>query len=206
VQHLLATLGASGRGAWVKRGLDLAFAAAGLALTAPLFGLIALAIRLDSPGPVFFVQERLGRLQTPFRCLKFRTMYDGAELRTGPVWTTAGDPRITRVGRILRRSRLDELPQLINVLRGEMALVGARPIRKYFADQLAKDIPLYNARFLFKPGLTGLAQVNQNYVSTYSEQHIKFFFEYYYIRNWSVILDIKVVLLTAWVMLRMRGG
>ena len=206
VQHLLATLAASGREERVKRTLDLVLSVLGLIVTAPLFGLIALVVRLDSPGPIFFVQERLGRLRAPFRCVKFRTMCDGAELRTGPVWAAEDDPRITRVGRVLRRSRLDELPQLINVVWGEMSLVGPRPIRACFADQLAGDIPLYDARFLLQPGLTGWAQVNDKYVSTHVAQKRKFSYEYYYIRNRSIPLDLFVLLMTIWVMVKMKGG
>lgn len=206
IERLLAVLATSGRGERLKRGLDLVLSALGLVVLAPLLGVIALAVRLDSPGPVFFVQERLGRLRVPFRCIKFRTMCDGAERRTGPVWASEDDPRITRVGRLLRRSRLDELPQLLNVVRGEMSLVGARPIRAYFADQLAREIPLYDARFLLRPGVTGWAQVHDNYVSTYSGQKKKFLHDYHYLRNRSTPLDLLVLLMTILVMVRMKGG
>jgi lipopolysaccharide/colanic/teichoic acid biosynthesis glycosyltransferase len=161
---------------------------------------------LDSPGRVLFVQDRLGRWRVPFRCLKFRTMCEDAERDTGPVWATAGDPRITRVGQFLRKSRMDELPQLINVMRGEMSIVGTRPIRHYFAEQLAQLIPFYDVRFLEKPGLTGWAQVKYQYSSSFTEQIEKFYYDYYYIRNRSISLDVYVMLLTVAVMVRMKGA
>jgi exopolysaccharide biosynthesis polyprenyl glycosylphosphotransferase len=205
-QHLLEALEADRPESRGKRILDVVLASAGLALLAPLFGLIALAIKLDSPGRVFFVQHRLGRWRVPFRCLKFRTMCEDAERDTGPVWATVNDPRITRVGQFLRKSRMDELPQLVNVLRGEMSIVGTRPIRHYFAEQLAELIPFYDVRFLEKPGLTGWAQVKYQYSSSFTEQIEKFYFDYYYIRNRSISLDLYVMLLTAVVMVRMKGA
>jgi exopolysaccharide biosynthesis polyprenyl glycosylphosphotransferase len=206
VQHLLEALEADTPDARCKRLVDLMLASAGLVLLAPLFCLIALAIKVDSPGRVFFVQDRLGRWRKPFRCLKFRTMCEDAERHTGPVWASADDPRITRVGRFLRKSRMDELPQLINVLRGEMSIVGTRPIRHYFADQLAGLIPFYDVRFLEKPGLTGWAQVKYQYSSSFTEQIEKFYYDYYYIRNRSIALDLYIMLLTVAVIVRMKGA
>jgi exopolysaccharide biosynthesis polyprenyl glycosylphosphotransferase len=205
VLHLLEALDADSPDARFKRLLDVALSSAGLVLLAPLFCLIALAIKVDSPGRVFFVQDRLGRWRAPFKCLKFRTMCEDAERHTGPVWATADDPRITRVGRFLRKSRMDELPQLINVLRGEMSIVGARPIRHYFAEQLAGLIPFYDVRFLEKPGLTGWAQVKYRYSSSFTEQIEKFYYDYYYIRNRSMSLDLYIMLLTVTVIVRMKG-
>jgi exopolysaccharide biosynthesis polyprenyl glycosylphosphotransferase len=206
VQHLLEALDADNPAPRLKRLLDLMLASAGLVLLAPLFCLIALAIKVDSPGRVFFVQDRLGRWRKPFRCLKFRTMCEDAERHTGPVWASADDPRITRVGRFLRKSRMDELPQLINVLRGEMSIVGTRPIRHYFAEQLAALIPFYDVRFLEKPGLTGWAQVKYQYSSSFTEQIEKFYYDYYYIRNRSISLDLYIMLLTVAVIVRMKGA
>ena len=206
VQHLLEALDADRPDPRYKRLLDVMLASAGLVLLAPLFCLIALAIKVDSPGRVFFVQDRLGQWRVPFRCLKFRTMCEDAERHTGPVWASADDPRITRVGRFLRKSRMDELPQLINVLRGEMSIVGTRPIRHYFAEQLAGLIPFYDVRFLEKPGLTGWAQVKYQYSSSYTEQIEKFYYDYYYIRNRSVSLDLYIMLLTVAVIVRMKGA
>jgi exopolysaccharide biosynthesis polyprenyl glycosylphosphotransferase len=206
IQHLLEALAADSSDERAKRAIDLVLASAGLVLLAPLFCLIALAIKVDSPGRVFFVQDRLGRWRKPFGCLKFRTMCEDAERHTGPVWASADDPRITRIGRFLRKSRMDELPQLINVLRGEMSIVGTRPIRHYFAEQLADLIPFYEVRFLEKPGLTGWAQVKYQYSSSFTEQIEKFYYDYYYIRNRSIALDLYIMLLTVAVMIRMKGA
>lgn len=206
IQHLLEALDADSPGRGLKRALDVAVAGIALFLLAPLFGVVSLAIKLDSEGPVFLVQERLGRWRAPFPCLKFRTMCNDAERHTGPVWASANDPRITRVGRFLRKSRMDELPQLINVLRGEMSLVGTRPIRHYFAEQLADLIPFYDLRFLERPGLTGWAQVRYRYSSSFTEQIEKFYYDYYYIRNRSIALDLYIMLLTVAVMVRMKGA
>lgn len=205
VDHLLEVLDADSEGRRIKRAFDVAVAGMGLLALAPLLGLIALAIKLDSPGRVLFPQERVGQWRRPFRCLKFRTMCEDAERLTGPVWAADNDPRVTRIGRFLRKSRMDELPQLINVLRGEMSLVGARPIRRYFAEQLAEMIPFYDLRFVEKPGLTGWAQVKYRYSSSFTEQIEKFYFDYYYIRNRSVALDVYIMLLTASVVVRLKG-
>jgi exopolysaccharide biosynthesis polyprenyl glycosylphosphotransferase len=205
VDHLLEVLDADSRGRRIKRALDVLVAGIALLWLAPLLCLIALAIKLDSPGTVLFVQERLGCWRRPFSCLKFRTMCQDAERLTGPVWAAANDPRITRVGWFLRKSRMDELPQLINVLRGEMSLVGTRPIRGYFAEQLADIIPFYDLRFLEKPGLTGWAQVKYRYSSSFTEQIEKFYFDYYYVRNRSLALDLYIMFLTVAVVVRMKG-
>jgi exopolysaccharide biosynthesis polyprenyl glycosylphosphotransferase len=180
----------------VKRVMDFAVGALGLALTSPLMALIALLIQLDSKGPVLFRQERLGRYRRGFQCLKFRTMVDQAEEETGPVWSSLEDPRLTSVGRWLRRLRLDELPQLINVLRGDMSLIGPRPIRAHFADQLSERIPLYELRFSLRPGLTGWAQVNQGYANTESSQVEKFEYDLFYIQNVSMLIDSMILIKT----------
>lgn len=205
VDHLLSTLAAGQSEPRVKRLVDVLLGSLGLLVTLPLFAAIAVAIRLDSPGPIFFGQERLGRLRVPFSCLKFRTMRHDAERSTGPVWALPDDPRITRVGRFLRRSRLDELPQLMNVVRGEMSIVGARPIRRHFADQLAAQVPFYDIRFLQKPGLTGWAQIKHGYSSTFAEQVEKFYHDYYYIRNYSLWLDFHIIMMTGGEIIRMKG-
>lgn len=179
-----------------KRLLDVSISALAMILLLPLMGLVALLIRLDSPGPALFRQERLGRFRRPFECLKFRTMVTGAESRTGPVWSSPQDPRITRVGKWLRRLRMDELPQFINVLKGDMSLIGPRPIRAHFADQLAREIPLYELRFALKPGLTGWAQVNHSYADSRESQIEKFEYELFYIQNASLVLDIMILVMT----------
>lgn len=180
----------------IKRLLDIFISAMALIFLLPLMGLVVLLIKLDSPGPALFRQERLGRFRRPFQCLKFRTMVTGAESRTGPVWSSPEDPRITRVGKWLRRLRLDELPQFINVLKGDMSLIGPRPIRAHFADQLAREIPLYELRFALKPGLTGWAQVNHSYADSRESQIEKFEYELFYIQNASLVLDIMILVMT----------
>ncbi len=179
-----------------KRILDITLSGLLIMLLAPLLIIIAIAISLDSKGKIFFVQERLGLERKPFGCFKFRTMVKGAESQSGPVWSSEGDPRITRVGRILRSCRLDELPQLWNILHGDMSFVGPRPIREYFAEQLAEKIPFYGLRFSVKPGLTGWAQVNYDYAGSEEGQLEKFQYELFYIQNMSLFLDLLTVFKT----------
>jgi len=180
----------------VKRIMDILTSGIGLFLTLPAIGLIAILIKITSKGAVFFVDERLGKHQKPFRLFKFRTMVADAEKETGPVWARKNDPRVTPVGRILRKSRLDELPQLLNILKGDMSIVGPRPIRKYFADQLTKKYPYYYLRFYVKPGLTGWAQVKGDYGDSMEGQLRKLEFELFYIHEYSLLLDFKILLLT----------
>lgn len=189
----------------IKRIIDIIFSIFILILTFPLFILISLAIKLDSKGSVFYLQERLGIRKRPFTCYKFRTMEMQAENETGPVWSSKNDPRITRVGKLLRQIRLDELPQLWNVLKGDMSFVGNRPIRKYFADQLSEQIPFYDLRFLIKPGLSGWAQVNHGYSGSSEEQIEKFQYELFYIKNMSLFLDLFIIFKTAKTVLQ-KGG
>ena len=173
-------------------------------LAVVLVSLAAVTIKLTSRGPVFFVQERLGRLGLPFPCFKLRTMVVKAEQGT-PQWAVEQDPRITWVGRILRRIRLDELPQLYNVWRGEMSLVGPRPIRHHFATLLAQEEPCYQLRFVAKPGLTGWDQVHNGYPSTLEAQIRKFHFDLYYLRHASLWLDLLVLWKTLRVILKGNG-
>jgi len=187
-----------------KRVFDILLASTLLVITSPLFVMIAAATKLDSRGSVFFVQERLGIGKKAFRCVKFRTMVEDAEAKSGPVWSTGKDPRITRVGRFLRKSRLDELPQFWNVLKGDMSFVGPRPIREHFANKLAEKIPFYGLRFSVKPGLSGWAQVNHDYAGSEEGQLEKFQYELFYIQNISFFLDLLVVFKTVQKMF--RGG
>jgi len=189
----------------LKRAFDLFFALCLLPFALPVFLLAALAVKLNSRGPVLFVQERLGQNEVPFRLYKMRTMIDDAERLTGPQWSSRDDPRITRVGRILRKLRLDELPQLYNVLRGDMSVVGPRPIRKHFADILAGEIPYYRLRFLVKPGLTGWAQVNHDYAGSNAGQSEKQQYDVFYLIHQSFSLDLYIFFKTIRVMVRGRG-
>jgi len=178
----------------IKRGIDICISGVGLALLAIPLGLTALLVRLTSRGPVFYRQERMGLDGKSFSIVKFRSMFDDAERETGPVWTVPNDPRVTSFGRLLRRSNLDELPQLWNVLRGDMSIVGPRPERPHFVEQFKHRIPQYMLRHKVKAGLTGWAQVNGWRGNTPLEKRIEY--DLYYIENWSVRLDLKIMWLT----------
>ena len=187
----------------MKRTFDLVLSLAGLALLLPLLLAVALWVKFDSHGPVLFRQERVGRRGRRFRIFKFRTMREGSE-RGGDL-TRDNDARITRVGRFLRRFSVDELPQLINVLRGEMSLVGPRPERPEFVEDLQKNIPFYFIRHVVKPGITGWAQVNFRYGSSKEDAMEKLRFDLYYIRFYSPVLDLEIVLKTVLHVLSVRG-
>ena len=178
----------------VKRVIDIGLSASGLAALALPFTAIAVAIRATSTGPVFYRQERMGLDGRPFMVLKFRSMFDGAERETGPVWARENDPRRTAVGQFLRRFSLDEFPQLWNVLRGDMSLVGPRPERPFFVHQFKERVPQYMLRHKVKSGMTGWAQVNGWRGNTSIEKRIEY--DLYYIENWSVGLDFKIMWLT----------
>ena len=178
----------------VKRAIDITVSLSALAVLAVPFAVIAAAIRLTSTGSVFYRQERMGLDRRPFVVLKFRSMHEDAERDTGPVWTREDDPRRTPVGAFLRRSNLDELPQLWNVLRGEMSLVGPRPERPFFVEQFKDRVPQYMLRHKVKSGMTGWAQVNGWRGNTSIEKRIEY--DLYYIENWSVALDFKILWLT----------
>ncbi len=184
----------------VKRATDMVGSAIFLVLFSPLMLLVAILIKLDSPGSVFYVQERMGLDARPFPMLKFRSMRANAEAETGPVWASAGDPRRTRLGTIIRRVSVDELPQLINVVLGDMSLVGPRPERPVFVDQFKRSIPRYMDRHREKAGLTGWAQVNGLRGDTSVIERTKY--DLWYIENWSLLLDLKILLRTV---LRMFG-
>jgi Undecaprenyl-phosphate glucose phosphotransferase len=183
-----------GFNAFVKRALDIVLSATALLAMAIPFGLVALLIRRTSPGAIFYRQERMGLDGKPFTIYKFRSMYQDAENETGPIWARDNDPRCTPVGRLLRRTNVDELPQLWNVLRGDMSLVGPRPERPYFVDQFKQRIPQYMLRHKVRAGLTGWAQVNGWRGNTSIEKRIEY--DLYYIENWSVALDLKIMWLT----------
>jgi exopolysaccharide biosynthesis polyprenyl glycosylphosphotransferase len=178
----------------LKRMVDIAGSAVGLVLLSPVMLLTALLIKLESPGPVFYVQERMGLDAKPFPCLKFRSMRQNAEAETGAVWATKNDPRRTRIGAFLRRLSIDELPQLINVLVGDMSLVGPRPERPVFVEQFRRSIPRYMDRHREKAGITGWAQVNGLRGDTSIIERTKY--DLWYIENWSLWLDFKIILRT----------
>ncbi|MEO8288317.1 MAG: sugar transferase [Chloroflexota bacterium] len=189
----------------VKRLMDLTMALSVLVFAAPLLPVLALAIRLDSAGPVFFKQVRVGRGGKSFKIMKFRTMRRDAEAKTGAVWATDSDPRITRVGKFLRKSRLDEIPQLWNVFVGDMSFVGPRPERPEFDEELESEIPFYRARRAVRPGLTGWAQVSHGYGNTMFDALRKVEYDLYYIKNESLYLDLLILLRTVAVVLKLGG-
>lgn len=180
----------------IKNIAERIIALTGLILLSPLLLIIAGLIKIDSPGPIFYVQERVGLNGKVFRLIKFRSMIKDAEKYTGPVFAQENDPRITRVGKILRRFRLDELPQLINVLKGEMSLIGPRPERPYFVEKMKEVIPYYDLRHTVKPGITGWAQVNYKYGDSIEDGKRKLEYDLYYIRHQSLLLDLLILLLT----------
>ncbi len=190
----------------IKRCVDIAGAILGLVLFFPFLPFIALAIFLDSPGPIFFSQNRLGKNGKPFQILKFRSMHYEAEKKTGAIWAMQGDPRITRIGSILRKLRLDEIPQLINVLKGQMSLTGPRPERPEFIERLQKYIPNYTLRHIVKPGITGLAQISYPYGASIEDARKKLCYDLFYIQNYSLALECKILLCTIWVMCSRNGA
>lgn len=178
----------------LKRSLDIALSSSGLVLLSPVFILLAILIKLGSRGSVFFRQERLGRDGKRFIQYKFRSMIEKAEERTGPVFTAEDDPRRTKIGAVLRKYNLDELPQLFNVLKGDMSLVGPRPERQFFVDKFKEGIPRYFLRHKVKSGITGWAQVNGLRGNTSIEERTKY--DLFYVENWSLAFDINILLLT----------
>jgi sugar transferase (PEP-CTERM system associated) len=190
----------------VKRCFDFFAALALLTVTFPIMVMTAIAIAMESPGPVLFRQERVGAGGRTFRLLKFRSMRNDAEKDGIPQWAAANDSRITRVGRFIRRSRLDELPQIFNVLTGEMSFVGPRPERPFFVSQLTDEIPFYGARHSIKPGLTGWAQVRYSYGSSTEDAMRKLQFDLYYVKNHTLFLDLLILMGTVRVVLSGQGA
>jgi exopolysaccharide biosynthesis polyprenyl glycosylphosphotransferase len=188
-----------------KRLVDIIFAVLGLTLLLILFPFIALAIRIGSRGPIFYSQERSGKAGKSFRLYKFRSMIPDAEEDGEAVWASEHDQRVTRVGRFLRRTRLDELPQLYNVLKGEMSLVGPRPERPQLVASLQQEIPFYRARLSVKPGLTGWAQIQYQYGNSVKDALIKLEYDLYYVKYRSLVLDLLIVFRTIKVILMFRG-
>ena len=178
-----------------KRVFDLIFATAILILTLPFWPLIALAIKIEDGGPVFYKQDRVGKNKKIFKLIKFRSMIKEAE-KEGPKWAEIEDQRVTRVGKFLRRFHLDEIPQMINVIKGDISLVGPRPERPEFVERLEKEIPYYNLRHIIKPGFTGWAQIKFRYARSIEDSLEKFQYDLFYIKNRSLFLDLKILLKT----------
>ncbi|NWF90907.1 MAG: sugar transferase [Ignavibacteriaceae bacterium] len=189
----------------LKRILDISVSLLILIVSSPIIIIAAIAIKLDSKGPVFFKQERCGLNNKTFKILKFRSMVHDAEKKTGPVWSHKGDPRITRVGNIIRKIRIDEIPQMINVLKGEMSLVGPRPERPFFVEKLSEQIPYYKRRLKVRPGITGWAQVKHKYDESVEDVKIKLRYDLFYIENMSLRMDFKILVRTVFVVLFARG-
>ncbi|MCH7939730.1 MAG: sugar transferase [Candidatus Marinimicrobia bacterium] len=190
---------------YVKRAIDVVIALAGLLIIGPLLLAMAILVRLTSPGPAIFIQERVGYRGKRFNIHKLRTMVENAEGATGPVWAQADDPRTTPIGRVLRRLRIDELPQLWNVLLGNMSLVGPRPERPHFVDWFVGEFPYYYRRLQVRPGITGWAQVRGNYDTSLEDVRRKLKDDFFYIENFSIRLDLKILLMTIRVVLSGQG-
>jgi sugar transferase (PEP-CTERM system associated) len=190
----------------VRRALNFSFALAGLVISLPLLPFIVLAVKLDSSGPVLYRQQRVGRRGAIFYCYKFRTMRQDAEADSGATWALDDDPRITRVGRLLRASRLDEIPQLWCVLKGDMHFVGPRPERPEFVEWLSKEIPYYGVRHVVRPGITGWAQVEYKYGNTLGDAREKLQYDLFYIKNASLGLDLLIMFQTIKIVLLGRGA
>ncbi len=191
---------------FIKRTVDLLCSVTGVILSLPLLPLIVILIKADSRGPVLFRQTRVGEMGEYFTIYKFRTMRRDAESATGAVWAKEKDPRITRIGSFLRKTRLDELPQLFNILRGDMSVIGPRPERPEFIANLSKIIPFYSERHFVKPGLTGWAQIRYPYGASVEDAVEKLRFDLYYIKNWSLFLDFRILLGTVKVVIFGRGA
>lgn len=191
---------------FIKRCSGLIFSSILFLLLAPFLILVAIIIKLESPGPALFSQERVGENGEPFILYKFRSMRADAEKVCGPVWAEENDPRVTKVGKLIRKLRIDELPQLWNVFKGEMSFVGPRPERRFFVDQLKKTIPYYNERFSVKPGVTGWAQIKYPYGSTEKDALEKLKYDLYYIKNMSFAFDLTILFHTVKIMLLGRGS
>jgi exopolysaccharide biosynthesis polyprenyl glycosylphosphotransferase len=190
---------------WIKRLLDIALGIVGGAVLLALLPFVALAITLDCPGPIFYRQVRSGLGGRQFRVWKLRTMIPDAEEPGEAKWAERDDPRVTKVGKVLRKTRLDELPQVINVVRGEMSIVGPRPERPEFIEELQERIPFYRTRLTVKPGLTGWAQIYYRYGNSVEDSLVKLQYDLYYVRHWSLWLDLYIILKTLGVMVTLQG-
>ena len=188
----------------IRRMLNFVIAVVGVILSFPISLLTALAIKLESPGPIFYQQERVGKNGRRFTIIKFRSMRQDAE-QSGPQWAAASDDRTTRIGRFIRKVRIDEIPQFINILRGEMSLVGPRPERPFFVEQLTEQIPFYSQRHIVEPGLTGWAQINYEYGASVEDALEKLQYDLYYIKNASLLFDLWILLQSFKIIIFGRG-
>lgn len=186
----------------LKRILDIFIGFIGTIICFPIWVLIGLIIKIDSSGPIFYFQSRSGKEGKLFNIIKFRSMITDAESSTGPVWSNLYDPRITRVGKILRRLHIDETPQLVNILKGDMSIVGPRPERPFFVEKLKESYPFYSRRLKIRPGVTGWAQINQPFDTNIKDVHQKLKYDFFYIENLSLKLDFHIIFRTIWVILR----
>ena len=180
----------------LKRLVDIAIAIVLLVPAAPIMLLAAFAIRASGKGPIFYTQERIGLHNRPFNVMKFRSMFHGAEDESGPVWASLSDPRTTAVGKWLRRWRIDELPQILNVLKGDMSLVGPRPERSVFVNELLTVVPMYNQRHGLRPGITGWGQIHYDYAASHEQTREKLEYDLFYVKNASFLLDLAIMLRT----------
>jgi sugar transferase (PEP-CTERM system associated) len=190
---------------WAKRLIGFSFSSIGLILLSPLILIISILIKMDSRGSVFYKQERTGQNGKIFKLIKFRSMVEDAETN-GPVWAEKNDSRVTRVGKSMRNWRLDEIPQMINVLKGDMSFVGPRPERPFFVEQLRKEIPFYDHRFSVKPGITGWAQIKYRYGASKDDALEKLKYDLYYIKNLSSLFDMLIIFETIKVVLFGKGA
>ena len=189
----------------IKRVIDIILSVSALVIFFPINILIGLIIQITSAGGIFYTQTRLGLNGNRFTLIKFRTMHANSEKSSGPVWADRDDPRITTAGKFLRKYHFDEIPQLLNVLRGDMCIVGPRPERPQIIADLLQDIPYYTHRLKVKPGITGWAQIMGVYDSSVADVHNKLKHDFYYIENMSLLLDIKIIFLTVWAVFRGKG-
>jgi exopolysaccharide biosynthesis polyprenyl glycosylphosphotransferase len=189
----------------MKRGFDLSISILILLLSLPVMLITALLIYIEDRSPIFYSQERVGEDGKPFKVLKFRSMRNDAEKSGTPQWAAQNDPRVTRIGGIIRKLRIDELPQILNVFKGEMSFVGPRPERPYFVEQLIEVVPYYNVRHSIKPGITGWAQVRYGYGSSAEDALQKLQYDLYYVKNNSLFLDVLILIDTLKVVLFRSG-
>jgi exopolysaccharide biosynthesis polyprenyl glycosylphosphotransferase len=190
----------------MKRVVGFSLSLIDLILFSPVILILSLLIKIDSRGPVLYQQERVGEKGKVFKLLKFRSMIENAEANGGPVWAQENDDRITRVGRWMRKWRLDEIPQMVNVLKGDMSFVGPRPERPYFVEKLRKEIPFYDQRFYVKPGITGWAQIKYRYGASEEDTLEKLKYDLYYIKNLSPLFDLVIIFETIKVVLFGKGA